>query len=159
MAAKKKKYARPVYLVDGSRTPFLKARGRPGAFKHAELGIYAARPLLQRMPFSADAFDEVIMGSTMPGPDEANIARIVALRLGCGEDMPAYTVHRNCASGMQALDSAAMSIASGRSELVLAGGRQPYQDDGNMCRCLYKPCFRSGRHLLLAFLGLTWFRL
>jgi len=122
MAAKKKKYARPVYLVDGSRTPFLKARGKPGPFKHAELGIYAARPLLQRMPFSADTFDEVIMGSTMPGPDEANIARILALRLGCGENMPAYTVHRNCASGMQAIDSAAMSIASGRSELVLAGG-------------------------------------
>jgi acetyl-CoA C-acetyltransferase len=122
MAAKQKNYARSVYLIDGSRTPFLKARGKPGPFKHAELGIYAARPLLQRMPFSAEDFDEVIMGSTMPGPDEANIARVVALRLGCGDSVPAYTVHRNCASGMQALDSAAMSIASGRSELVLAGG-------------------------------------
>ena len=58
----------------------------------------------------------------MPGPDEANIARVVSLRLGCGERVPAYTVHRNCASGMQALDSAALSIASGRSNLVLAGG-------------------------------------
>ena len=121
-ASKKEKYARPVYLVDGSRTPFLKARGKPGPFKHAELGVYAARPLIQRMPFSAKDFDEVIMGSTMPGPDEANIARIVALRVGCGDSVPAYTVHRNCASGMQALDSAAMSIASGRSDLVLAGG-------------------------------------
>ena len=122
MAANKEKYARPVYLIDGSRTPFLKARGKPGPFKHAELGIYAARPLIQRMPFAAGDFDEVIMGSTMPGPDEANIARVVALRLGCGNDVPAYTVHRNCASGMQALDSAAMSIASGRSDLILAGG-------------------------------------
>ncbi len=122
MAVIKGKYTRSVYLVDGSRTPFLKARGKPGPFKHAELGIYAARPLIQRMPFSANDFDEVIMGSTMPGPDEANIARVVALRLGCGDDVPAYTVHRNCASGMQALDSAAMSIASGRSELILAGG-------------------------------------
>ena len=122
MAANKEKYARPVYLVDGSRTPFLKARGKPGPFRHAELGVYAARPLIQRMPFSAQNFDEVIMGSTMPGPDEANIARIVALRLGCGDSVPAYTVQRNCASGMQALDSAAMSIASGRSNLVLAGG-------------------------------------
>jgi acetyl-CoA C-acetyltransferase len=122
MAATKGIYARPVYLIDGSRTPFLKARGKPGPFKHAELGIYAARPLIQRMPFSAEDFDEVIMGSTMPGPDEANIARVVALRLGCGDDIPAYTVHRNCASGMQALDSAAMSIASGRAELILAGG-------------------------------------
>ncbi|MFT5811589.1 MAG: acetyl-CoA C-acetyltransferase [Urechidicola sp.] len=122
MAVKNRKYERPVYLVDGSRTPFLKARGKPGPFKHAELGIYASRPLLQRMPFSPEDFDEVIMGSTMPGPDEANIARVVALRLGCGDKVPAYTVHRNCASGMQALDSAAMSIASGRSDLILAGG-------------------------------------
>ena len=118
----KNKYARPVYLVDGNRTPFLKARGKPGPFKHADLGIYASRSLLMRMPFEPDAFDEVIFGSTMPGPDEANIARVVALRLGCGDRVPAYTVHRNCASGMQALDNAAMSIASGRSQLVLAGG-------------------------------------
>jgi len=122
MAATNKKYAKPVYLVDGSRTPFLKARGKPGPFKHADLGIYAARSLLLRMPFAATEFDEVIFGSTMPGPDEANIARIVALRLGCGDRVPAYTVQRNCASGMQALDNAAMSIASGRSDLVLAGG-------------------------------------
>lgn len=58
----------------------------------------------------------------MPGPDEANIARVVALRLGCGDKVPAFTVMRNCASGMQALDNAAMQIASGRSNLVLAGG-------------------------------------
>ena len=122
MATTKKKYARPVYLVDGNRTPFLKARGKPGPFKHADLGIYAARNLLARMPFAATEFDEVIFGSTMPGPDEANLSRVVALRLGCGDLVPAYTVQRNCASGMQALDNAAMSIASGRSDLVLAGG-------------------------------------
>jgi acetyl-CoA C-acetyltransferase len=108
MAASNKKYAKPVYLVDGNRTPFLKARGRPGPFKHADLGIYAARSLLLRMPFEPTEFDEVIFGSTMPGPD--------------GDHVPAYTVQRNCASGMQALDNAAMSIASGRSDLVLAGG-------------------------------------
>ena len=122
MAARNTKYSKPVYLVDGNRTPFLKARGKPGPFKHADLGIYAARPLLLRMPFEPTQFDEVIFGSTMPGPDEANIARVVALRLGCGDDVPAYTVQRNCASGMQALDNAAMSIAAGRSDLVLAGG-------------------------------------
>ena len=54
--------------------------------------------------------------------DDFDISRVVALRLGCGEHVPAYTVQRNCASGMQALDNAAMSIASGRSDLVLAGG-------------------------------------
>ena len=122
MAASNRKYAKPVYLVDGNRTPFLRARGRPGPFRHADLGIYAARALLLRMPFEPTEFDEVIFGSTMPGPDEANLSRVVALRLGCGDRVPAYTVQRNCASGMQALDNAAMSIASGRSDLVLAGG-------------------------------------
>lgn len=122
MSTKSKKYARTVFIVDGSRTPFLKAQGKPGPFKHADLGIFASRPVLQRMPFEPDMLDEVIFGSTMPGPDEANIARVVALRLGCGDKVPAFTVQRNCASGMQALDSAALSIASGRSDLVLAGG-------------------------------------
>jgi acetyl-CoA C-acetyltransferase len=58
----------------------------------------------------------------MPSEDEANIGRIAALRLGCGERVPAWTVQRNCASGMQSIDSAAQNIASGRSSLVLAGG-------------------------------------
>jgi len=58
----------------------------------------------------------------MPGPDEANIARVVALRLGCDKHVTAWTVQRNCASGMQALDCAVGNIANGRSELVLAGG-------------------------------------
>ena len=60
----------------------------------------------------------------MPSPDEANIARVIALRLGCGKAVPAWTVQRNCASGMQALDSAAKDIACGRHDLVLAGGTE-----------------------------------
>ncbi len=122
MAFKKIDYAKPVYIVDGNRTPFLKAKGRPGPFTHAELAINASRPLLEKMPFAAEELDEVIFGSTMPSSEEANISRIVALRLGCGDQVPAYTVHRNCASGMQSLDNAALSIADGRSDLVLAGG-------------------------------------
>ena len=122
MPFKNKKYSKAVFLVDGCRTPFLKAQGRPGPFKHADLGINASRPLLMRMPFDASDIDEVVMGSILPGPDEANIARIIALRLGCGDDVPAYTVQRNCASGMQAIDSAALAISSGRADLVLAGG-------------------------------------
>ena len=110
-----------VYIVDGNRTPFLKAKG-VGAFSASDLAVAAGLPLLMRQPFLPTDLDEVILGSAMPGPDEANIARVVALRLGCGERVPAFTVMRNCASGMQAIDSAAMQIASGRSQLVLAGG-------------------------------------
>lgn len=112
---------REVYVVDGSRTPFLKAKG-VGVFSASDLAVAAGLPLLKRQPFAPADIDEVIIGCAMPGPDEANIARIIALRLGCGEKVPAFTVMRNCASGMQAIDNAAMQIASGRSELVLAGG-------------------------------------
>lgn len=113
---------RPVYIVDGARTPFLKARGKPGYFPAANLAVAAGRALLARMPFAPAQLDEVIIGCVMPGADEANIARVVALRLGCDKKVPAWTVQRNCASGMQALDSAALDIASGRADLILAGG-------------------------------------
>jgi len=120
--AQPKSFSKPVYIVDGSRTPFLKARGKTGPFAAADLALQTGRSLMQRQSFDVNAFDEVIMGCVMPSADEANIARILALRLGCNERIPAWTVQRNCASGMQALDSAATNIASGRSNLILAGG-------------------------------------
>lgn len=112
---------REVYVVDGNRTPFLKAKGI-GPFSGSDLAVAAGRPLLNRQPFNPDKLDEVIIGCSMPSPDEANIARVVALRLGCGNKVPAFTVMRNCASGMQAIDNAAIQIASGRSNLILTGG-------------------------------------
>lgn len=115
---------REVYIVDGARSPFLKAKGKPGPFSAADLAVNAGKELMQRQPFSPAEINEVVMGCVMPGVDEANIARVVSLRLGCGKNIPAYTVQRNCASGMQALDSAAKDIASGRHDLVLAGGTE-----------------------------------
>lgn len=121
MKYKSNLHGKEVYVVDGSRTPFLKAKAA-GSFSASDLAVAAGKPLLNRQRFAAEALDEVIIGSAMPGPDEANIGRVVALRLGCGEKVPGFTVMRNCASGMQALDNAALHIASGRSQLVLAGG-------------------------------------
>lgn len=111
-----------VYVVDGTRTPFLKARNGPGAFSGSDLAVAAGRALLMRQPFAPDAIDEVILGCMIPSPDEANIGRVVSLRMGCGHRVPGWTVQRNCASGMQAIDSALHNIASGRADLVLAGG-------------------------------------
>ena len=114
--------AKPVYVVDGARTPFLKAKSKPGPFSGGDLAVGCGRPMLVRQKFSPTAFDEVIVGAAMPSADEANIGRVVALRLGCGDKVPAWTVMRNCASGMQALDSAYVNILAGKSNLVLAGG-------------------------------------
>src|SRR5262252_6807871 len=116
------KGGRRVYVVDGARTPFLKARTGLGPFTGSDLAVNAARGMVMRQPFEATAFDEVIVGAAMPSADEANIARVVSLRLGCGDKVPAWTVMRNCASGLQALDSAAVNIIAGRSSLALAGG-------------------------------------
>ena len=111
-----------IYVVDGARTPFLKAQKGPGPFAASDLATQAGRALLLRQPFLPSDLDEVILGCAAPSPDETNIGRMVALRLGCGKKVPGWTVMRNCASGMQAIDSAIANIQCGRSQLVLAGG-------------------------------------
>ncbi len=111
-----------VYVIDGARTPFLKSKNRPGPFAAGDLAVQAGRALLVRQKFAPQRFDEVILGCAAPSVDEVNIGRVAALRLGCGEKVPGWTVMRNCASGMQALDSGVNNILAGRSQLVLAGG-------------------------------------
>src|SRR6186997_3622075 len=114
--------AKPVYVVDGARSPFLKSKNRPGPFAASDLATQAGRALLARQPFAPDQLDEVILGCAAPSVDEVNIGRVAALCMGCGQKVPAWTVMRNCASGMQALDSGINNILAGRSNLVLAGG-------------------------------------
>ena len=113
---------RKVFIVDGSRTPQLKSRGKVGPFSAGDLAVAAAKPLLLRNNFPLEALDEVILGCMMPGEREANVGRVVALRLGIPQSVPAWTVQRNCASGMQSVDSAYKNIRNGDANLVLAGG-------------------------------------
>lgn len=116
---------RPVYIVDGRRTPFLKMRGgRPGPFSAADLAVHCAKALMATMPFKASDLDQVVVGCVMPSEEEANIGRIISLRMGCGIKVPGWTVQRNCASGIQALDAAYQSIALGETNLVMAGGTE-----------------------------------
>src|SRR4030088_1824703 len=115
-------YAKPIYVIDGARTPFLKSKNRPGPFAASDLATQAGRTLLMRQKFAPDELDEVILGCAAPSVDEVNIGRVAALRMGCGQKVPGWSVMRNCASGMQAVDSGIGNILAGRSELVLAGG-------------------------------------
>ncbi|CCE10961.1 Acetyl-CoA acetyltransferase [Bradyrhizobium sp. STM 3843] len=116
--------ARAVYIVDGSRTPFLKARSGPGPFTPVDLAVQCGRPLLARQPFAPDAFDQVILGCVNVIADEMNPARVAALRLGMGERMVAFTVQINCGSGMQSIDTAFRYIREGHADLILAGGAE-----------------------------------
>jgi acetyl-CoA C-acetyltransferase len=115
---------RPVYIIDGSRTPFIKARGKPGPFTPVDLAVQCGRPLLMRQPFAPHQFDQVILGCVNVIADEMNPARVAALRLGMGEDMVAFTVQINCGSGMQSIDTAYRYIQNGTSNLILAGGAE-----------------------------------
>ena len=116
--------ARPVFIVDGSRTPFLKARSGPGPFTPVDLAVQCGRPLLARQPFAASEFDQVILGCVNVIADEMNPARVAALRLGMGESRVAFTVQINCGSGMQSIDTAYRYIREGVADLILAGGTE-----------------------------------
>jgi acetyl-CoA C-acetyltransferase len=115
-------FAKPIYVVDGARTPFLKSKNRPGPFAASDLATQAGRTLLVRQKFAPHELDEVILGCAAPSVDEVNIGRVAALRMGCGQKVPGWTVMRNCASGMQAIDSGISNLLAGRSNVVLAGG-------------------------------------
>lgn len=124
MAKQSTVQGRAVYIIDGNRTPFLKARSQMGPFSAADLALQTCRDLLARQPFTPADLSEVVTGCVMPDADEANISRVIALRLGCGEKVPALSVQRNCGSGLQAIDTAVQSITQGRSDIVLAGGTE-----------------------------------
>ena len=114
----------PVYLVDGARTPFLRARQGPGPFTPVDLAVQCGRPLLLRQPFAVTDIDAVVLGCVNVVADEMNPARVAALRLGLGDAMPAWTVQINCGSGMLAIDQGFRAIQAGRADLILAGGAE-----------------------------------
>jgi len=114
----------PVYIVDGLRTPFVKAAAKPNPLSASDLAVAATRPLLARQPFEAENLDEMVVGCVAPAAHEVNIARFIALRISEKPTLKAWTVQRNCASGLQAIDAAAINIASGRHNLTLAGGTE-----------------------------------
>lgn len=113
-----------VFIVDGLRSPFMKARGKGGPFSASDLGTKVSEQLFLKLDFDPTLIDEAVVGCMSPSPNEANIARIIARRAGCGDDVPAHTVQRNCASGLQALGTAFDRIALGESDLILAGGTE-----------------------------------
>lgn len=111
-----------IAIVDGIRTPFCKAGTLLKDLTAYDLGRIVVRELLERISFDPELVDEVIIGNVAQPPEAANIARVIQLRAGLPLKKPAYTVHRNCASGMEAITSAGEKIRSGYCEIVIAGG-------------------------------------
>jgi acetyl-CoA acetyltransferase family protein len=113
---------REVVVVAGIRTPLGKASGYFKRMSAVELGVQTIRELMALSPVQRTDLDAVIIGNVIQPIDAANIARVIALMAGLPKAVPAHTVQRNCASGMQAVTDAAEKIAAGRAEVVLAGG-------------------------------------
>ena len=111
-----------VVVVDGLRTPFAKAGGPLAGVHASELGRIPLDEVLVRQGVPASEVDEVIFGNVAQPADSANIARVIALRAGVPSSTPASTVHRNCASGMEAITTAFDRIRFGYCDLVAAGG-------------------------------------
>ena len=128
-----------VVLVGAARTPI----GRyGGAFRHthpAELGAVATRAALDRAGVEPAAVDEAIVGHARQAGSGPNPARQVARRAGLPDAVPAQTINKACASGMQAIANAAQSIMLGEAEVAVAGGiesmsRMPYLIDSEDAR-------------------------
>ena len=112
----------PVVVVDGLRTPYAKAWGVFDEIPADELGRIAVAELLTRLDLDGNEVDAVVMGNVAQPGEAANIARVIALRAGLPRHIPAHTVHRNCASGMESVAEAINLIRLGQARVVVAGG-------------------------------------
>lgn len=111
-----------VAIVSGIRTPFCKAGGLLRDLEADDLGALAVKELVARAPFDPKIIDEVILGNVLQPSHATNIARVIAVKAGLPDSIPAYTVNRNCASGMEAVTTAANKILAGQADIILAGG-------------------------------------
>jgi acetyl-CoA C-acetyltransferase/acetyl-CoA acyltransferase len=113
-----------IAVIEGVRTPFAKSFGALAAVSAVELGLLATRAVLERAAVRPDHIDQVVFGTVAVPAEAANIARVIALRADIPQDRIAHTVQRNCASGMEAITTAAQLIELGQARTVLAGGTE-----------------------------------
>jgi acetyl-CoA C-acetyltransferase/acetyl-CoA acyltransferase len=112
---------RDVVVVAGVRTPFVKAGTDFGSVHAVELGRVAMREAIERAEIDPEDLDEVVVGNVANPPDAANVARVIALLAKVPHRVPAVTVSRNCASGLEAVAEAAYRIQAGHADLVAVG--------------------------------------
>jgi len=114
---------RDVFLVGGVRTPVGRYGGKLAHVRPDDLAALVVREAVTRAGLSDDAVDEVILGAAnQAGEDNRNVARMAVVLAGLPLNIPAHTVNRLCASGLQAIAAAAGSIRSGENDVVVAGG-------------------------------------
>ncbi len=113
---------KPVYIIEAKRSPQAKSGSELKDVAAPYLGSYLIRNILDETEIPHDQIDEVIIGNTGAPAKYPNVGRVIALEGGLHKKTSGYTVHRNCASGMEAVSQAFLKIASGRDDLIFAGG-------------------------------------
>jgi acetyl-CoA acetyltransferase len=111
-------------IIDGVRTPFCKFGTDLASLAADELGRVAVTALLTKTGIDPAVIDEVIFGCVSQPAESMNIARVIALRAGIPQHVPAMTVHRNCASGLESLTSAYERMHAGHGEIFIVGGTE-----------------------------------
>jgi acetyl-CoA acyltransferase len=119
---------RRVAIVHGCRTPFTRAGSAFKDMSAIDLGTVAVRELIDRAELDPKDIDELVFGTVVHSVTAPNIAREVGLGAGLPPEVPAFTVSRACASSNQAITSAAESIASGYTDVAIAGGAESLSD-------------------------------
>src|SRR3954452_10289479 len=111
-------------IVDGVRTPFSRMGTDLASMGPEELGRIAVNAMLTRTGINPALIDEVIFGCVGQPADAANVARVIALRAGIPQEVPSITVHRNCASGCEAITQAYEKMVAGRGSIFLVGATE-----------------------------------
>jgi acetyl-CoA acetyltransferase family protein len=115
---------KPLYIIAATRTPFTRAGSGLASLDAVELGRAAVSSLLARSGIDPNDVDETIFGCVGQPAHAQNIARVIALRSGLPESRPAMTVHRNCASGLEALTTAHAKMSAGQGDVFVVGGTE-----------------------------------
>ncbi|MCH8973504.1 MAG: thiolase family protein [Chloroflexi bacterium] len=116
--------ATDVVIVSGARTPIGRLGGAFKDMRGSALGAIAIRAAVERAGIAPEQVDEVIMGNVLQAAESGYAARRAMLEAGLPDTVPAMTVNRACSSGLEAINLAVASIATGESEIVVAGGAE-----------------------------------
>jgi acetyl-CoA C-acetyltransferase len=115
---------REVVVVEAVRTAVGRLGGALKDLQAEDLASVVINALVDKTGIKTALVDEVIFGQVRQGADAPNVARIAALRSGIPEEVPAYTVMRQCASGLQAVNNGVEAILCGHGDVIIAGGTE-----------------------------------
>jgi acetyl-CoA C-acetyltransferase len=122
--AKEANSLKDIVILSAVRTPVGRYGGALKSLNSGQLASIAMKAAIERAGIEPEQVDEVILGEVRQSTESSNVARVAALRAGIPETVPAFTINRLCASGMQAVASGAQQIGYGQADIVIAGGTE-----------------------------------